>query len=583
MRSAASRASPRDLRYTRAMIPAPRDASAVVLLRRLDDSPEDLEVFWVRRSPTTSYLGGFHTVPGGRVDPSDANVSVEGAANAGAARLYAAAVRELFEESGVLLARGTERLASETHRAERRALLAGETTLAEVLARHDLRIRADAFEDAGRWVTPPFSSIRFDTRFFLAWLPAGQEAEVWNGELVFGEWIRPADAYERWRRGDALLTPPTLHILSVLAGREPFDARAKVSPASAAETQAVPQERPLSLRPDAQAPPRTHTLPARTTTARPARATRARIAVDPDAPLAALAARLRSVPEVQRGPTRKIELRPGIFLVPLETPTLPPATHTNCYIVGGKEIIVVDPGSPYENEQHVLDEFLARLLEEGRTVRAILLTHHHRDHWGGAEHLRARFNVPIFADRRTAEQTPATEILNDGEVIPLAAFGDTPERRLRAVHTPGHTRGHLCFLEETTGTLLAGDLVAGMGTVIIDPPEGDMQAYLASLRKLLDLPLTALLPGHGAPTGGAAERLHEYIAHRTMREKRIVQAIASGANDVAEIVAAAYTDTAPSLHPLAERSTLAHLEKLVAEGRVAKRPDGTFELAAVKT
>ncbi len=500
-------------------IPPPRDASTVVLLRPAPQGA-GVQVFWVLRSPTTSYLGRFHTVPGGRVDRADATIPVRGA-EGDAARTRVAAIRELFEEAGVLLAHG-ERFPSAADRdTARHALLGGSQTFAAFLEQYGLALDAADLEDAGRWVTPPFNPVRFDTRFYLAWLPEGQEPSVWPGELVDGGWIAPLDALDEWRAGQSLLTPPTLHVFGSLEA-----------------------------------------------------------AMRAGEPASSYGERLRRVPAVQRGPTRRIEMRPGMFLVPLEAPTLWPATHTNCYVVGGRDLVVVDPGSPDAGEQAILDEFLDAFVAEGRSVVATLITHHHRDHWLGAEHVAQRYGVPILGDAQTAGRAPVTQVIAEGYTVDLPAHGHTRARRLRALHTPGHTRAHLCFLEEETMTLLAGDLLAGTGTVIVDPPDGDMRDYLASLlRRLLELPLTAVFPGHGAPTGGVRERLEEYVVHRLMREERIAGAVGEGATALADIVAAAYTDVDDTkMHAFAARSALAHLLKLEADGRVARRGDDAWSL-----
>jgi glyoxylase-like metal-dependent hydrolase (beta-lactamase superfamily II) len=137
--------------------------------------------------------------------------------------------------------------------------------------------------------------------------------------------------------------------------------------------------------------------------------------------------------------------------------------------------------------------------------------------------------------------------------------------------TPGHARGHLSFYEERTGSLLTGDCVVGFGTVVIAPPEGNMNDYLASLRRYLELPrLTALMPGHGTVVADARGRIEEYIAHRHDREAQIVNVMRSGASAIPQIVKAIYTDVPEAIHQLAEMSVLAHLEKLEGEGRVAR-------------
>jgi glyoxylase-like metal-dependent hydrolase (beta-lactamase superfamily II) len=272
---------------------------------------------------------------------------------------------------------------------------------------------------------------------------------------------------------------------------------------------------------------------------------------------------------------RRIEFRAGIFFYPLKTPTLPPATHTNCYIIGGDELIVIDPASPYDEEQKELDILIDSLLAEGRKVREIFVTHHHHDHVAGVDHLRERLGVPVAAHRLTADRlsnyVQIDRLVEDNELIDLQ--GD-PGWRVRVLHTPGHTRGHLCFYEENSGAILTGDLIAGVGTVVIDPPEGNMVQYYASLNRLLELPrLTSLLPAHGPAIGSARDKIEEYIQHRNLSENKILEAVRAGAGTAPEIVEAAYTDVSPAMYGLAERSTVAHLEKLEEEGRV-NRDDG---------
>jgi glyoxylase-like metal-dependent hydrolase (beta-lactamase superfamily II) len=145
---------------------------------------------------------------------------------------------------------------------------------------------------------------------------------------------------------------------------------------------------------------------------------------------------------------------------------------------------------------------------------------------------------------------------------------------LRALWTPGHARGHLSFYEERTGTLITGDCVVGFGTVVIAPPEGNMNDYLASLQRYLELPrLSALMPGHGPILANARERIEEYIAHRLQREAKIMESLSDGARNIPEIVAYVYTDVPQAMHQLAELSVRAHLERLEGLGRVIRLDD----------
>ncbi|MEN3333970.1 MAG: hypothetical protein V7641_3335 [Blastocatellia bacterium] len=491
------------------MAATPKDAGSIIILK----DPQDPQLLWVKRSARLAFMGGFHAFPGGQLDKEDLQTPVYGCAGEEAA-MRACAAREVFEEIGVLLAEGAGQLTAAQIADARRALADGEKTFQQILADHHLALTRNALVAAGRWVTPPFAPRRFDTWFFLAWLTENQAALVEPGELETAEWIRPAEALDRWQRGEIIMAPPTLHIIRTLA-----------------ENPARAQEWPTLL---------------------------------------------VAIPEAQRGLIRRIEFRPGIFLFPVKTPTLPPATHTNCYIIGGNEVLIIDPASPYEEEQRELDQFIDALIGEGRRVREIILTHHHPDHTGGVNHLRRRLGVPVAAQSQTAERVGRSiavdRFIEDNELIELAG---EPGWRLRALHTPGHTRGHLCFYEENTGAIITGDLVVGFGTVVIDPPEGNMRQYFDSLHRLLALPkLSSLFPAHGPAIGNARHKLEEYLTHRTGRENKILAAVQAGASLPEEIVPVAYTDVTPAMWGLAERSTIAHLEKLEEEGRIARGQNG---------
>jgi glyoxylase-like metal-dependent hydrolase (beta-lactamase superfamily II) len=186
--------------------------------------------------------------------------------------------------------------------------------------------------------------------------------------------------------------------------------------------------------------------------------------------------------------------------------------------------------------------------------------------------LAARLGVPVAAHPKTAERVAAQGIavdrlLADGERITLA--GD-PAIPVRVIHTPGHARGHLCFLDEARGSLLAGDMVAGLGMIVVDPPEGDMDDYLASLQKMIDLEPRTLFPGHGPAVLDAVAKLEEYVEHRLWREERILAAARAGQTP-AEMLPTVYDDVPPVAYPLAERQVLAHLTRLRRAGRL---PEG---------
>jgi len=501
--------------------PAPKDAAAVILLRPNTD-PNNPEVYWVRRSTKLAFLGGYRAFPGGQRESFDAEVRVRNCEDQERAAMISCAARELFEEVGVLLARGSKTLTVGQRASLFDDLESKRMTWPQLLDHFGLQLDANDFTFAGRWLTPPFAPRRFDTWFFLVNCPAKQEPRVTeDSELESGEWIAARDAYEQWRRSEIIVVPPVLHVVKTLSE---------------------------GLNED-------------------------------------LVERFLSIPEAQGEPTRRIEFHPNYICFPVRTPTRPPATHTNCYLIyTSREILVIDPGSPYEDEQIALAQCVDDLMVEGREVREIVLTHVHPDHVAGVnafnKHLQERHGrtCQVAAHAETAEslknQFPVGRLIHDNEVLSIEG---EPSINLRALHTPGHARGHLCFYDERTGALISGDNIVGYGSVLIDPPEGNMRDYLASLELMRALRnLSVLFGGHGPAIANPHEKIDEYITHRLLREELILAAVREGSGTPREIVARAYFDVPPKAHALAERSVLAHLEKLEADGLVLRDSAGNY-------
>lgn len=258
----------------------------------------------------------------------------------------------------------------------------------------------------------------------------------------------------------------------------------------------------------------------------------------------------------------------SVRLLPLRTPTLPPATHTNCVVVGQGRYLLVDPASPWPEEQKRLIEMVDALAAGGEKLEGILLTHHHLDHVSGANALRAHAGVPVFAHPRTADKLAGhvriDVELGEGDTLPI-------DERWELVHTPGHAPGHLCARSAESGVIVAGDMVAAIGTIVIEPDDdGDMTQYLDSLRRLRTLDPTCLVPAHGDPIVDAAARLDFYVAHRLEREEKVAAALDVTPRPLLDLVPLAYPEVAPMLHLLASRSLLAHLYKLERDGRAAR-------------
>lgn len=269
-------------------------------------------------------------------------------------------------------------------------------------------------------------------------------------------------------------------------------------------------------------------------------------------------------------------VHPAMAYFPLRTPTLPPATHTNAILLGAGDCLWVEPasGDPGEIERVVALDTEARA--RGLRPQAILLTHHHHDHVGGAVELRARLGLPIWAHAQTASRLPSVQVdrrLQEGEVLELDG---SPRTVWEVIHTPGHAPGHLCFLERETGLMVVGDMVAGHGTILVEPEDGDMTQYLASLRRMAGLSPSRLVPAHGGVIDDAVARLQSYHEHRLAREEKVLSALkeCSRVQRAMDLVPGAYPEVPEHIWPLAALSVEAHLMKLMQDGRVERDEEG---------
>lgn len=269
---------------------------------------------------------------------------------------------------------------------------------------------------------------------------------------------------------------------------------------------------------------------------------------------------------------------PHVEMVPLRVPTLPPATHTNAFLVGRGRAIVVEPATDDPEEMGRLVRHVRERQAEGTVFEAIVLTHHHPDHVGGANALAHALQLPIYAHEATGQRLAGhvrlARTLKDGDELSL---GDTS---LAILHTPGHAPGHVVLRERRSGAMIVGDMVAGVGTILVEPIDGDMTLYLESLERMRRAGASMLLPAHGGVVADPDTWLAHYVAHRLAREAKIVDALGRiGLGDVDAIVPVAYADTPPMAWPLARLSTEAHLQKLEREGRVERLSDGQRRLA----
>lgn len=236
---------------------------------------------------------------------------------------------------------------------------------------------------------------------------------------------------------------------------------------------------------------------------------------------------------------------------------------TNTYLVfGGREAIVIDPGP---NDPSHIDAIVAAAKRNGAAIAAIAVTHGHPDHAPGAAPLHARTGAPVYAHELAT--FPFDVAAGEGSTI---AAGDAA---LDVIEAPGHAREHLVFGLADEAALFTGDVVIGRGTVVVAPPNGDMRAYQATLARLLHDrgDSKTIYGGHGAVIDAPRAKLEEYIAHRALREREVVTALASGERTIPQLVAEIYRDVATFLWPAAARQVLAYLIALEREGRVGVR------------
>jgi glyoxylase-like metal-dependent hydrolase (beta-lactamase superfamily II) len=275
---------------------------------------------------------------------------------------------------------------------------------------------------------------------------------------------------------------------------------------------------------------------------------------------------------------RPREVAASVSLFGVRTPTLPPATHTNSYALGARAVLLVEPSTPYPDEQRAWIAWARSLPSAGRTPIAILATHHHVDHVGGLEVLTRQLGLPLWAHAETATRVacPVARILEDGESIVLA--GPVTEK-WRVLHTPGHAPGHVCLWNEADGALVVGDMVASVGTILIDPIDGDMRVYIEQLERLAALGARVALPAHGDPIDDPTALFRRYVIHRKMREAKVLAAIVNrgvSSGTAEEILPDAYDDVPPGVLPVALLSLKAHLKKLVDDGRVLAVSDARY-------
>ena len=271
----------------------------------------------------------------------------------------------------------------------------------------------------------------------------------------------------------------------------------------------------------------------------------------------------------------RLEFAPGVEVVPLETETLPPSTHTNCYILGepGGEMVIVDPAARSGRSLDYLGAKISGALSPGSRIVASVFTHMHPDHIGDLSGISEIYQAPIWASEETLEAIPGAldrSVLKEGGSFTLN--GPSGSTTWDVIETPGHCPGHICLVGDAG--IVSGDNCVVVGTILVPSSNGDMDSYIAGLRRIRDLGPPMLFPGHGPASPNPRRLLDRYIEHRSARHERVLDAVSSGITSLDDIARSAYEDT-PGANPLLSRDqTLSHLRSLASSGKVEERDNG---------
>ena len=546
--------------------PAPlRNAATVLLLR---DTANGIEVLMTRRSMTASFAPGAYVFPGGGIDAADSAAHGHSTRRTTQSDLHLtqaiAAIRESFEELGVLLARhadGSHVTTADIAALDRNAPFAAQCrALGLTLAGGDVFVLA-------HWVTDRDLPRRFDVPFLVARMPEGQEPVADEAEQFEPEWIRPADALARHHAGSFFIIFPTIrtlerlehhatvdHVLQACATESPlWKSCPRAGFLHGKEVRYMEHDPPYGelelLSPDGQI---VHTLDWQT-----------------DTPVKLL-----------KNVMRLTAPNPGVMTGP----------GTNSYLVGdaASGFMVIDPG-PADVDH------LARLYEAAHDdIRLIICTHSHPDHSPGAKPLQAMCIAhgkakPLIVglpsaptSRADSTFTPDKLLLNNELLAPvfigleanLTPENDQNRHTLKVLYTPGHAANHLCLVLVEDGLLFSGDHILNGSTTVINPPDGNMNAYLDSLDVLSaacdEHSINFILPAHGYVMGQAKTAIAQLKAHRLRREAKILkvmQALPDGSLD--DWVPLAYDDVDERIWPVAKRSLLAHVERIKTSTGIA--------------
>ena len=500
-------------------ITTPHPSASVILSRECVDGHEILLGHRVSELPAFPAVWAF---PGGgisRVDKAAAQSHPEWLSDRGADRVSTfALLREIVEELGVAPdgSGGFYEVSAEV----RKLVCSDKSGWLESMESGELTTDGFHCEMITERITPPQAPARFHNLFFH--VPTGNPGVTPTfppGRSEFDEfrWWRPADLIASWESNEIRLPPPLVTLARDLV-------------------EAIENEGDLQSACDA-------------------------LAADPPSG------------------RHRFEYGPGVECVLIPTDTLPPATHTNCFILGerGGERVIVDPASRDEEGLEELALKVQEIHDDGSSITATIFTHRHPDHVGDLARISEIYQAPIWASQETLASIAPCEtdrVLSEGNSFVLE--GPSGGARWEVIESPGHCPGQICLVGESG--VVSGDNCTLVGTILVPSGEGDMGAYISGLERIRDLKPKVLFPGHGPLVANPERVLTEYIEHRKARHQKVLEAVRAGNSDILSIASAAYSDS-PGAHPLlAQDQALSHLKELQKTGDVEN--DGSGYTAA---
>jgi glyoxylase-like metal-dependent hydrolase (beta-lactamase superfamily II)/8-oxo-dGTP pyrophosphatase MutT (NUDIX family) len=461
------------------------------------------------RHPDVPTFPEFWAFPGGGVSKEDVEYARKRSGHGDDDQSLESLVtlfREVVEETGLSKSKDGGWVIVPSH--VRKKLIEGPGAWTEALAEGMIHVDTSGASLVTERTTPPLAPVRYTNRFYHIHLGEyAPEPEHPPGRSEFTEfkWWDPEDILEQWRQGTARMAPPQVTFMRDIVDR-------------CREGRGI-----LEILSDLAGKP----------------------------PMGA----------------HKIEFAPGVECLPIPTATLPPATHTNCFIIGqGDELLLVDPAIQDGEGQAIIVERLNELESNSKRIKSILYTHRHTDHIGDRARIKEIVDVEVLGTSETLAAIGGGTVIREGDIIDLG--DDLP---WTVIETPGHCPGMVSLISKSG--LLSADNVTMVGTILVPSADGDMHQYMNGLERLHALNPNLLFPSHGPVCAAPMRVLSRTLKHRKERHSKVLNAVNMGLDRLADIAMSAYKNVPDAPESLVLDQTLSHLRGLVKEGLVVEEGD----------